>query len=274
MSSSRPRPWRDLREVVSSYYKSPPEPKGWVRDDGRETEELTPDPGWARTRSAAKARSVLQHSLLFPTVWAFGRPTVLGADDLRTYPQPAVIAPNHASHVDTSLVWYALPSTWRRNTVIAAATDHFYANRAVGATVSLLFNTVPFERRGRLRGLRSAEKLLDEGWNVVVFSQGTRRAEGSLDDFHAGVGRICMRARVPAIPVWISGTGRMLPPQRGFPRPTSLTIAFGRPIWADEGDDYASMALRIENSVKDLASADGHRELIGRPPIERYRAGS
>ena len=32
------------------------------------------------------------------------------------------------------------------------------------------------------------------------------------------------------------------------------------------------MALRIQNAVKDLASADGHRELIGRPPIERYRA--
>lgn len=245
-----------------------------MRDDGREPEELTPDPLWARSHAARRARSVLQHSLLFPVVRAFGRPLVFGSADLLTYPQPAVIAPNHASHVDTSLIWYALPPSWRRHTVVAAATDHFYANRAVGATVSLLFNTIPFERRGRLRGLRSAEKLLDEGWNVVVFAQGTRCAEGVLDDFHPGVGRICLRARVPAIPVWISGTGRMLPPQRGFPRPTRLLIAFGRPVWPEKDDDYASFASRLEAGVKDLAGAGGRRELIRRPPIERYRSSS
>ena len=268
----RAHPLRDLRLLASSYAGKVPEPRGAPRDDGRANEELVPDPSWARSPAADRARTALQHSVLFPVLRAFGRPEVIGADDLSTFPQPAVIAPNHASHVDTSLVWLALPRSWKHNTVVAAATDHFYANKAVGAVVSLLFNTVPFERRGRLRGLRSAEKLLEQGWNVVVYPQGTRRAEGTLDGFHPGVGRVCLRANVPAIPVWISGSGRMLPPHRGFPRPTPLRIAFGRPIWPRPDDDYASFAMRLETAVKDLASADGRIELIGKPPIEGFRA--
>ena len=259
--------FRDLLDLRRSL-----EPRGFVRDDGRGAEELTPDPTWARTDGAAAVRSVLQRGLVFPVVWAFGRPRVLGADDLLTYPQPCVIAPNHASHVDTSLILYALPPAWRRSTVIAAAADHFYEYKSVGNTVSVLFNTVPFERRGRLRGLRSAEKLLDEGWNVVMFPQGTRRAEGTLDDFHPGVGRVCLKANVPAIPVWISGSGKMLPPHRGMPRPTPLTIAFGRPVFPEPGDDYGDIAKRIEEQVKDLAAAGGHHDLIGAAPIARYRA--
>jgi 1-acyl-sn-glycerol-3-phosphate acyltransferase len=265
-------PLKDLKEVARGWGSRPLEPKGAPRDDGRDDEALIPDPAWARTDAAQRARTALQHSVLFPVVRAFGHPEVIGADDLSTYPQPAVIAPNHQSHVDTALIWYALPRTWRDNTVVAAATDHFYANKAVGTSVSLLFNTIPFERRGRLRGLRSAEKLLDRGWNVVMYAQGTRRAEGSLDEFHPGIGRVCIRARVPAIPVWISGSGRMMPPHRGWPRPTKLTIAFGRPIWPDPADDHTSLAGRIEAAVKALAESGGHSEMIGRPPIEHFRS--
>jgi 1-acyl-sn-glycerol-3-phosphate acyltransferase len=265
-------PWRDLHDLASAYRRKLPEPKGAPLDDGRIHEELIPDPTWARSSSAARARTVLQQALVFPTLRAFGRPEIFGADDLLTYPQPAVIAPNHASHIDTSLVLYALPSRWRRSTVVAAAADHFYDNHAIGAVVSLLFNTIPFERRGRLRGLRSSEKLLEEGWNVVIFAQGTRRAEGSLNDFHPGIGRVCLRANVHAIPVWISGTGRMLPPDRGIPRPTKLRIGFGRPVFPQAGDDYASFAARLEEAVIGLGSTEGRRELIGRPAIDRFRA--
>jgi 1-acyl-sn-glycerol-3-phosphate acyltransferase len=260
--------------LIGGFAGRVPEPRGASRDDGHSDEELIPDPAWARTDRVASARVLLQKGLVFPVLRAFGRPEVIGARDLSNFPQPAVIAPNHASHVDTSLVLFALPRTWRRHTVVAAAADHFYDNKAVGATVSLLFNTIPFERRGRLRGLRSCEKLLAEGWNVVIFPQGTRRAEGTLEEFHPGVGRVCLRAGVPAIPVWISGSGRMLPPQRGIPQLTKLRIAFGRPVWPEPGDDYVALARRIESRVKDLAAAGGHVRLVDRPPIDRWLSSS
>ena len=259
------RPWVDL-------FRSSPEPHGAARDDGDDEAKLIPDPEWARTPGAGVARGVLQQTMLFPLLHALGRPEIIGADDLVTYPQPAVIAPNHSSHVDTALMLRALPRTWRSNTIFAAASDHFYANRALGASVSLLFNSIPFERRGRLRGLRTAEKLLAQGWNVVMFAQGTRRAEGDLDQFHPGVGRVCLRAGVPAIPVWISGSGRMLPPYRGLPRFTPLRIAFGRPIHAVTADDHTSFAARIEAAVKDLAAARGDRAMVGRAPIDHFTA--
>ena len=66
------------------------------------------DQHWLRGRAGNLARETLQKTVLFPATRFVARPTVRGADDLHATPQPAIIAANHSSDLDTPLILDAL----------------------------------------------------------------------------------------------------------------------------------------------------------------------
>jgi len=71
-----------------------------------------PDQTWLREPAGRGARNVLQQSLLFPLARTIARPRVFGADDLMSAPQPALLAPNHASDIDTPIGNWCDGVTW------------------------------------------------------------------------------------------------------------------------------------------------------------------
>ena len=120
---------------------------------------------------------------------------MIGAADLMHAPQPAVLAPNHESDIDTPLVLLALPRPWRTRTVVGAASDRFYRRRRSALMSGLWINTFPFDRGGgQRRGLASAAAHLREGRNVLLFPQGTRGA--GPDGYHIGVAELALSAGV------------------------------------------------------------------------------
>ena len=102
---------------------------------------------------------------------------MIGAEDLIHAPQPAILAPNHESDIDTPLVLLALPHAWRSRTVVGAASDRFYRKRGYAIAAGFWINTFPFDRGGgQRRGLAAAAAHLRDGRNVLLFPQGTRGA--------------------------------------------------------------------------------------------------
>src|SRR5262249_1813283 len=94
------------------------------KDPGR---ERTPeDEAWVREPTPSHIREAAQQALLFPATRFLAKPTVIGAKDLIHAPQPAILAPNHESDIDTPLVLLAPPYAWRKRTVVGAASDRFY----------------------------------------------------------------------------------------------------------------------------------------------------
>ena len=158
------------------------------------------DLAWLRGDRPARLREALQLGLLFPATRVMARPRVIGAADLMHAPQPAVLAPNHESDIDTPLVLLALPRTWRTRTVVGAASDRFYRRRRTALMSGLWINTFPFDRGGgQRRGLASAAAHLREGRNVLLVPQGTRGA--GPEGYHPGVAELALSAGVPIIPV-------------------------------------------------------------------------
>jgi membrane protein YqaA with SNARE-associated domain len=97
----------------------------------------------------------------------------------------------------------------------------------VGAFVSLLTGAFPFPRKGNA-GLERAERLLERGRNVLLFPEGTRSVDGTVGDFHCGVGKLALRG-FPIIPVGISGTRAVLPRGARLPRQGRVAITIGEP---------------------------------------------
>jgi len=211
------------------------------------------DQEWLRGRRVSLAREALQQTLLFPAARAIAKLRVEGAAELMHAPQPAVLAPNHASDIDTPLILSALPYAWRARTVVGAASDRFYRRRSYALMSGLWINTFPFDRSGDLRGLAGAAELLRSGHNVLLYPQATRSA-GQVDGFRAGVARLALAAGVPLVPVHVGGTALIMPKGRGLIQRGRATVRFGRPLEPAPGEDPVELMERTRAAIGALAA--------------------
>ncbi len=212
---------------------------------------------WSRTAPAVAAREVAQKWGLEPLFRSQVRPHVEGLDVLTRVSGPVIFVANHASHLDTPLILLSLPDEWRRKTAVAAAADYFFDTwwRAVGS--ALLFNTFPIERRGGSMAATPTE-VLAAGWNLVVFPEGTRSADGWLGTFRTGAARLAVDNQVPVIPVAHRGTFAAMPRGQGWPSPgrRSVTVRFGEPILPVEGEQARDFAPRLRDGIAALLDED------------------
>jgi len=73
---------------------------------------------------------------------------------------------------------------------------------AGSAAVALLVNALPFSRTGAIRPtLEHCAWLVDPGWSVLLYPQGTRSVDGRLGPFKDGAGLLAVELGVPVVPV-------------------------------------------------------------------------
>lgn len=214
----------------------------------RNEEAARLDKPWARTPPARIARGVVIRGVFGTIIDTYARQQIVGQELLAYVDDPAMFVANHSSHVDTPVLLRSLPPRRRRRTAVAAAVDYFYASRLLASTVSLAFGTVPLERRSRgadIHPNRHLEPLIDGGWNLVVFPEGTRSRDGRVGVMRSGAAVLAARHRVPIVPVHISGTHEAMPPGcnwmtrprgAGWRARHTIRVTFGLPIYvrADE----------------------------------------
>ena len=212
---------------------------------------------WSRKRPARAVREVAQKGLLEPLFRSQVKPRVEGLDVLTRIRPPVLFVANHASHLDTPLILLSLPDEWRRITAVAAAADYFFDTwwRAVGS--ALVFNTFPIERRGGSLA-NTPGAVIEEGWNLVVYPEGTRSPDGWVGRFRLGAAHLAAEHGVPVIPVAHAGTFAAMPRGQGWPSPgrRSVTLRFGEPIYPGPGEPARDMADRIKTGVATLIDED------------------
>ena len=195
---------------VGFPYRAPTVPRGVEVPAEPPTLGADYDTDWARSPAARVARGVLAEGPMRMLVQGLAAPEMFGVDrldDLRRQaaelsksPPPLIFAPNHHSHLDTALMFRAVPTTWRRKLVVAAAADYFFDKRWKATLAALSLNAIPIDREAT--GRRAAEmirELIEDGWSLVIYPEGGRSPDGWGQDFKGG-------ARVPVVTHW--GAGR------------------------------------------------------------------
>ena len=214
---------------------------------------------WARTPLAVSVRAAVQAVALKPLVWSEVDPQVRGLDNLAGAGGPVIFVANHSSHLDAPLLLCSLPPSWRRRTLVTAAADYFFDAwwRATGT--ALAFGTVPLDRRATTASSSSTPReLLDAGWNLLIFPEGTRSQDGQLGDFKSGTARLAMSAGVPVIPIGLRGAFAAMPRGRGWPVAgrRRVSVRFGTPLRLRPDENAKQLTERIKRAVGQLYAED------------------
>ena len=266
----------DVRQVASGWRwtRRPLAPHS-AEPDPAPYDEPEFNTDWARTPAARATREALLTAVFRPLVWNQTTVRVEGLDRLDEIAAPVVFVANHSSHVDTPILLCSLPKRWRERTAVGAAADYFFDIWWRAATTTLAFNTSPIERTGGARATGTARRLLADGWNLVVFPEGTRSKDGWLGPWRHGVARLCCELDVPAVPVAIRGSFVAMPRGRSWPKPgrPPVSIRYGPPLRPGPGEDYHDFSVRVRSAVARLADEDAttwyaslRREAAGETP--------
>jgi long-chain acyl-CoA synthetase len=207
-----------------------------------------------------------------PLVWALAKPRVVGPRVVSG--EPMLIVCNHVTTYDGALVQYALPGRMRRRMAAAMSGEmlenfrHFRnPGRRAGEgglmlagpvaywLLTALYNVFPLPRRRDFqRSFAHAGEALDRGYNVLVFPEGTRSAEGKLAMFRPGIGMLVKQSQTAVLPMAILGLGELKARRRGWFRSGTIEVRVGEQLQFGPEESEAAITARLQAVVARLMS--------------------
>jgi 1-acyl-sn-glycerol-3-phosphate acyltransferase len=215
-------------------------------------------------------------SLFQAFVRLYVRPRVEGVENLPTEGAFIIVA-NHNSHADTAVIFTALPRHVRKHFVAAAAQDYFFQGGPWQFFSRILFNAIPIarDRRGGQDPLRHVSRALREGYALLLFPEGTRSKDGSIGPFRGGIGRLIADfPGTPVVPVFLSGTARVMPKGKHFPRPFKVTVRFGAPMLVKAHPKFRATWQAAAEEVRDAVIQLGGLVGTAEAPAEAPEDGA
>ena len=201
--------------------------------------------------------------LAFAARWftkALTRIRIEGAIDEIPRDGPVIIAANHASNLDPVVLGsWLIPSIGRRFQWLGK--KELFDWPVVGY-LARHGGVHPVDRStADVEAYRLAKRILDEGHVLFVFPEGTRSADGTLQEARDGVASLALRTGAPIVPVAIAGSDLVWPRGRKLPRPGGrVTVRVGSPFRladvlppdVDKRDEKASATAIIMRRIAGL----------------------
>lgn len=74
--------------------------------------------------------------------------------------------------------------------------------------------------------VKTAMKVLNDGFNLGLFPEGTRNRVGKVGPFKSGAIKFAIKKKLPILPAYISNSHLLTPPGKIFPRPAKMAVHF------------------------------------------------
>ena len=166
---------------------------------------------------------------------------------------PVILAINHQSFLDPPLAGNACDRAI------------FYLAKKSLMDVPLLgwllpkLNVIPVNLEGDRSALKALLRILRAGECALVFPEGTRTPDGTLQLGLPGVGLLIAKTRAPVVPMRIFGAHDVWPIHGKLRLSGKITIVVGEPIYFSEADVqgggrdlYAGLSQRVMDAIASL----------------------
>lgn len=166
------------------------------------------------------------------------------------FDKPAVIVANHQSHLDLMALLQLTP----RMVVI---TNKAVWNNPLYGLVIRYADFCPVDD-GMTGDLSKVEKMVADGYSVLVFPEGTRTMDGSIGRFHRGAFYMAEQFGLDIVPIVLHGVNDVLPKEDLLLRKGHMTVRVlpripaGDPSW---GVDYRERSKTVRHAIMEAFGA-------------------
>lgn len=168
---------------------------------------------------------------------------------------------NHSSHMDTVVLWAALPRALRANTRPVAAKDYWGKGGLRSQIAQGELNAVLIDRSRSdpdadpLEPLRDA---LEHGFSLIIFPEGTRTPQPLPGPFKSGLYHLARAfPQVELVPVYLENLHRSMPKGALLPVPIICTVFFGEPLALRPDETKDAFLSRARAAVIRIAAEHG-----------------
>ncbi len=165
---------------------------------------------------------------------------------------PFIYMANHQGSYDIFALLSCLPVQFRW-----IAKKELFAIPIMGWAMRAA-NYISIDRSGKRKALESIERAaakIKGGVSVVIFPEGTRSSDGSIQPFKRGGFTLALKSGVPIIPITIQGSLDVMPRDSLRVRPGEIHITIDRAI------DTASYSLKNRDVLMERVRATLARNL-------------
>ena len=211
-------------------------------------------PKWPRWRPVRWLRRGLMTCAVFPLLRLGYTVEVRGRERFRALDGPCLIVSNHNMHLDQAMLLRSMPAGFRQRVAIAAAASDIFGNRLRGFGASLLGNAFPFAKEGSgvRESLEYVAKMLDEGWNVLIFPEGRLTVVGPMQPFKSGTGLLAVETGVPVLPMRIDVLRPGFYEGKWLPHPRArVRVSIGEPVRFAAGTEFLDATAKLEQAVRE-----------------------
>ncbi|PEQ12804.1 1-acyl-sn-glycerol-3-phosphate acyltransferase [Novosphingobium sp. PC22D] len=165
-------------------------------------------------------------------------------------PRQRIYFANHASHLDTVILWSALPPSLRRTTHPVAARDYWDRDPLRRHVARDVLGAVLVERRARRDPLGPCRAALAAGGSLILFPEGTRCGGAEPGAFKGGLHHLAREFPVvELVPVHLDNLSRAFPKGAILPAPIVCSATFGAPLGFDPAEPKHAFLERARSAV-------------------------
>jgi 1-acyl-sn-glycerol-3-phosphate acyltransferase len=236
----------------------------FIRLLGQTTETVGPH-RWQITAPARTARAVMNWRYQGSVVRRYCKPLdIRGTDNLTQLRGPAIFIGNHTSHMDSMVMLYSIPRKYRTRLFFGGAADRWFLKGRKEIKKQGWWNSLqgnfPVHRSGGSATLDYPKWLIDKGFSIAIFPEGTRSGSGKLGKFRHGVAILALAKDVPVVPMYFDGLAAIRPKGSQELRPAPAITMIGSPIRFEPGTSVSDATRSLRHAVEELRD-----ELHGTP---------
>lgn len=177
---------------------------------------------------------------------------VIGRDELDASASYVFMA-NHVSDLDPPVL---MPNIPRRTSVLVK--KELFRIPVLGPAMRVA-HLVPVDRDNReaaIASVRAAADVIQMGFNMMVYPEGTRSPDGRLLPLKKGPFYLAEEAGCGIVPVTILGTYEMRPKGKFFLRPGRATLIFHPPLWPRDYPDRDALMAAVRDRIASALPED------------------
>jgi 1-acyl-sn-glycerol-3-phosphate acyltransferase len=229
----------------------------FIRLIGQTTETVGPH-RWQTRLPARTLRSVLQWHYYGAPVRTYCKPLeIRGLENVADLNgRPVIFIGNHTSHMDSMVMLYSIPKEYRTRVFFGGAADRWFLKGRKGIKKqgwwNSLLGTFPVHRSAGSATLDYPKWLIDKGFSIAIFPEGTRSGSGKLGKFRHGVSLLALDKDVPVVPMYFAGLAAIRSKGSQQLRPAPAVAMLGRPVRFEPGTSVPDATRILRHAVESL----------------------